>query len=217
MIRVIPATRRGRAIADDSSMWRVASILAVACCAACMTTVQLRPLAPAAPGSPKSSEAAGVVCSPGLLAHVEHADFYAFDLGEPLCSTLTKCVEDSYRSARRVDKPIEGQFGRVIEFYLASSSLSVRRLPDGSTRVIYSVGVAVESLGRDLRPTTRKLVTGMGNVTRSDSRTEDVVREAAEAALQEVANGASSLLVAGLEGPRLHAPQAEAVPASPTR
>jgi hypothetical protein len=199
-------------------MRRVASILAAGCCAACMTTVELRStIAPAAPGSQKSSEAAGVVCSPGLLAHVEHAQFYAFELGEPLCSALTKSVESSYRSAQRVEQPVEGQFGRVIEFYLASSALSVRHLRDGSTRVIYSVGVAVESRGRDLRPKTRKLVTGMGDVTRNDSSTAEVVREAAEAALQEVANGTSSLLVAGLEGPRLHAPPGEAVPASPAR
>lgn len=197
-------------------MRRIASILAAACCAACMTTVELRStIVPAAAASQKSSEAAGVVCTPGLLSHVEHASFYAFELGEPLCSALTKSVLGSYRSAQRVEKPIEGQFGRVIEFYLASSSLSVKHLSNGSTRVVYSLGVAVESRGRDLRPKTRKLVTGIGNVTRSDSSTGDIVREAAEAALQEVADGTSRLLVAGLEGPRLHATPADPVPATP--
>jgi hypothetical protein len=209
------ATRRGRAFADVIPMHRVASVLALCCCTACVTTVELRStIGPAGVGSEKSPEAAGVVCSPGLLAHVEQAQFYSFELGEPLCRALTKSVESSYRSARRVEKPYEGQFGRVIQFYLASSSLAVRHLPDGSTRAVYSVGVAVESRGRDLRPETRKLVTGIGNVTRSDSSTAEVVKEAAEAALQRVADDTSRLLVAGLDGPRLHGAAAGPAPAT---
>src|SRR5262245_19705233 len=86
---------------------------------ACMRTVELRStIEPAPAGVGRSSEAAGVVCTPGLLSYREKSGFYAFELGEPLCSALVRSVEASYRSAQRADKPYKGQFARVIQFYL---------------------------------------------------------------------------------------------------
>jgi hypothetical protein len=187
-------------------------ILAVLACTACVQTVELSSaIEPARTGAGRSTEAAGVVCAPGLLAYRERARYYAFELGEPLCGALTKSVERTYRSAQRADKPYKGQYGRVIQFYLNSSSLDVRPLPDGSVRVAYSLGVAVETCGRDLQPSARKLVTGNAVVTRRDTRTAEVVKEAAEAALQQVADNTSRLLVAGIDGPRIR----ESVPAAP--
>src|SRR5262245_12839655 len=141
-------------------MRRLALLGVVLSLTACVKTVELRPVEPKPTGAGRSSEAAGVVCAPGLLAYVERASFHKFALGEPLCAALTKSVERTYRSAARTDKPYKGQYGRVIQFYLHSSALDVRRMPDDSIRAIYSVGVAVESCGRDLEPEARKLVTG---------------------------------------------------------
>jgi len=125
--------------------------LAVLVGSACVKTVELSPgIGPTPTSAGRSSEAAGVVCAPGLLAYVERADFHKFALGEPLCSALTRSVERSYRSAQRTESPYKGQYGRVIRFYLHSSALDVRRLPDGSIRASYGVGVAVETCGRDL-------------------------------------------------------------------
>ena len=181
---------------------------------ACVRTVELSSaIAPAPSGVGKSSEAAGVVCTPGLLSYREKSGFYAFELGEPLCGALVRSVEASYRSAQRADKPYKGQYGRVIQFYLHRSALDVRSMPDGAVRVSYSIGVAVESCGRDLQPRARKLVTGNAVITRRDTRTADVVKEAAEAAVQQVADDTTRLLVAGLDGPRVEDP----VPAAPEK
>ena len=195
-------------------MRRLALIAGAVCLTACVKTVELNSaIAPAPGGAGRSSEAAGVVCTPGLLAYVERADFHKFALGEPLCGALTRSVERSYRSAQRSETPYKGQYGRVIRFYLHSSALDVRRMPDGAIRAAYSVGVAVETCGRDLTPQARKLVTGNAVVTRSDEGSGEVVKEAAEAALQQVADNTSRLLLAGLDGPRVR----EAVPAAPER
>lgn len=185
-------------------MRALALLAAVVVLTGCATTVQLSyAIAPAPAATARSSEAAGVVCSPELLAHVERAHFHRFELGEPLCSALAKSVEATYRSAQRVEKPFAGQYGRVIQFYLQDSALDVRRAPDGSMRVVYSIRVAVETRGRDLQPSTRKLVAGTAVVARRDTDTAELVKETAEAALQQIADNTTRLLVAGLDGPRL--------------
>jgi hypothetical protein len=191
---------------------RVISILlASIICSACATTVELSSaLQPPRPEAARSSEAAAVVCSPELLAHVERARMYKFELGEPLCSALVRSVEASYRSAERNDKPTKGQYSRVVHFYLQDSALDVKRLPNGSVRVAYSVGVAVETCGRDLKPETRKLVRGDAVITRRDAKAAELVKETAEAALVQVAGNASQLLVGEVDGPRLR----EDVPAA---
>jgi len=185
-------------------MRALALLAAVVLLNGCATTVQLSyAIAPAQPGSAKSPEAAGVVCSPELLARVERARFHKFAVGEPLCGALAKSVEATYRSAQRVENPYKGQYGRVIQFYLQDSALDVRRTPDGSLRVVYSVRVAVETRGRDLRPNTRKLVSGMAVVARRDADTAELVKETAEAALLQLADNTARLLVADLDGPRV--------------
>lgn len=187
-------------------------VFAVICLSACVKTVELREtIAPAASSAGRSSEAAGVVCEPGLLTYVERASFHKFALGEPLCSALTRSVEQAYRSAQRSEAPYKGQYSRVIRFYLHSSALDVRRMPDGAIRAAYNVGVAVETCGRDLAPQARKLVTGNAVVTRKDEGSGAIVEEAAEAALQQVADNTARLLSAGIDGPRVR----EAVPAAP--
>ena len=185
--------------------------------AACVKTVELRStIEPARTDAGKSSEAAGVVCTPGLLGYREKSGGFAFELGEPLCGALVRSVQASYRSAQRAEKPYKGEFGRVIQLYLHRSALDVRRMPDGAVRASYSVGVAVETCsGRDLQPRARKLVTGNAVITRKDTRAADVVKEAAEAAVQQVADDTLRLLVAGLDGPRIDGPTGDPVPAAP--
>ena len=191
-------------------MRRIALLASASLCTACVTAVELRStIAPSAAPESKSAEAAAVVCAADLLAHVERAQGYEIALGEPLCSALQRSADSAYRSTERVASPYKGQFGRVVRFYLTSSALGVRWMSDGSLRASYSVGVAVETCGRDLKPTTRKLVTGTGIVMRADTPGAVLVREAAEAALQQVADNASHLLVAGIDGPRVHAPESE--------
>jgi len=56
-------------------------------------------------------------------------------------------------------------------------------------------------------------VTGNAVITRRDTGSGDIVKEAAEAALLQVADNTSRLLVAGIDGPRIREP----VPAAPER
>jgi hypothetical protein len=188
-------------------MSRFAPILAALLCAACVRTIELgRAIEPKSPTAGRSSERAGVICTEKLLAHVARGSHYALPLGEPLCDALFKSVENSYRAAERETKrPYPGEFGRVIEFDVQSSALDVRRQSDGAIRAIYSISVVVARYGRDLKPVSRQAVNGNGIVERRDG-SDAVVRDAVEAALQELADRASTLLVAEADGPRVSTP-----------
>lgn len=197
----------------------LAPILATSLCAACVKPVTLNSaIQPSETPAERSSEKAGVVCSPNLLGHVERggpstlagvATRFEFELGEPLCNALFRSVEGTYRAAVRATTPYyRGQYARVIQFDLQNSSLSITPRTRGQMRVAYTLSVVVERYGLDLKLIGRNAVTGNGLV---DSRTvtDEVVRQAVEAALQQVADEATNLLVARLDGPR--------VPASPAR
>ena len=191
--------------------------LLLACCffTACVKTVALSSaIQPGRSIPDRSSEKAGVVCGETLLEHVERArpstlvgfaTRYELALGEPLCGALTRSVESSYRAALRTAKPYKGQYARVIRFELQNSALSIEPQPDGTMRVHYTISVAVERQDRELRQLGRNVVSGNSLVDCKDV-TDEVVRQAVEAALQQIADGASSLLVARLDGPRLHEP-----------
>ena len=194
-------------------------IAAASLCAACVNPVELNSaIAPSQSSSERSSEKAGVVCSPELLAHVERAypstltgaaTTYEFQLGEPLCNALFKSVEGSYRAAIRATTPYHrGQYARVIQFDLQNSSLSIVPRARGAMRVAYTLSVVVERYGLDLKLLGRNAVTGNGLVD-CPKVTDEVVQQVVEAALQQVTDEATSLLVARLDGPR--------VPASPER
>ena len=196
----------------------LALLVAASCCTACVKPVVLSAaIQPGVSVADRSSEKAGVVCSPSLLGHVErarpsalagYATAYEFELGEPLCNALFKSVEASYRAAQRATTPYhEGQYGRVIQFDLQNSSLSIVPQAKGSTRVAYTLSVVVERYGRDLRLMSRNVVTG-NSLIDCKKVTDRVVKEAVEAALQQVADDASSLLVARLDGPRVPATRA---------
>lgn len=197
----------------------LALLVATSLCTGCVHPVELNGAPqPSASTADRSSEKAGVVCSAELLGHVERAHpstlvglatTYQFALGQPLCNALFKSVESSYRAALRASTPYyKGQYGRVVQFDLQNSSLAIVPQPNGSTRVTYTVSVIVERYGRDLQLQSRNVVTGNSLV---DCRklTDEVVQQVVEAALQEVADDATSLLVARIDGPR--------VPAAPER
>ncbi|MGH7291597.1 MAG: hypothetical protein ACREJT_10335 [Myxococcota bacterium] len=163
--------------------------------------------------------------SEALLGHVERANAstvagfattYELQLGAPLCNALTGSVEGSYRAAQRAVAPHTGQFGRVVKFDLQSSSLHILRQSRDSSRVVYTVSVVVERYGREMEQLSRNIVTANKLV---DCRvvTDEVVREAVEGALQQVADDTWSLLVARLDGPRQHDASSERVPAAPER
>ena len=194
-------------------MRRLAVLLAACALAGCTKTVALSgAIAPASIPPERSSEKAGVVCSAGLLELVERASprtlagmatTYALALGEPLCAALVRSTEGSFRSVTRTAKPYKGQYARVVRFDVQTSGLSIERLPNGEMRVHYTLSVAVERLDRDLRQLGRNVVTGnrLVDCARVD---DEAVRQAVESALQQVADGASSLLVARLDdGPRV--------------
>jgi len=186
-------------------MRTLAPILAALCLTACVKTVELsQTIQPSHSIPEKSSERAGVVCSENLLHRVERASQYAVELGEPLCNALVKSVEGTYRSAQRATNPYKGEYPRVVKFDLGSSSLDIERR-GGSTRVACSISVVVERFGRDSRRVSSQGVTGNAFVERRDA-TDVLVKEAVEAALQQVADNASTLLVAGLDGPRVSPP-----------
>ena len=198
----------------------LASIVAASLCAACVKPIALSSaIQPSGVPAERSSEKAGVVCSPNLLGHVERSSLgtlggvptrFELELGEPLCNALSKSVEGTYRAAIRATTPYyRGQYARVIQFDLQNSSLSITPRAGGSNRIAYTLSVVVERYGLDLKLIGRNAVTGNGLV---DSRTvtDEVVRQAVEAALQQVADEATNLLVARLDGPRV-----PAAPASP--
>lgn len=198
---------------------RLAPIVATVLCAACVKPVALSTaIRPSEVPSQRSAEKAGVVCSPNLLGHVERSSLgmlrgvptrFELELGEPLCNALFKSVEGTYRAAIRATAPYHrGQYARVIQFDLQNSSLSITPRDRGQVRIAYALSVVVERYGLDLKLLGRNAVTGNGLVD-SQIVTDDVVRQAVEAALQQVADEATSLLVARLDGPR--------VPASPSR
>lgn len=193
-------------------MRRFALILAVLALtlSACVQTVELsHSIQPSSAAVAKSTERAGVLCSDDLLEHVERASYFAVELGEPLCAALVRSVEGSYRAAQRATKPpYVGQYPRVVRFDLQSSTLAVERRDNGATRVTCALSVVVERFGRDMKRVSTQAVTGNAMVERKDA-TDTLVREAVEAAVQHVSDNASSLLVAGLDGPRLHAPTPE--------
>jgi hypothetical protein len=191
-------------------------ILAASLCAACVNPVELNSaIQPSQSVSDRSSEKAGVVCSPNLLEHIERANpstlvglatTYEFELGEPLCNALQKSVEGTYREAVRATTPYyKGQYARVIQFDLQNSALSIVPRARGQMRVAYTLSVVVERYGLDLKLLGRNAVTGNGLVDCS-KLTDEVVRQAVESALQQVADEASDLLVARLDGPRVPAP-----------
>jgi hypothetical protein len=191
-------------------------LLAALGVSACVKPVVLNSgIAPTLPVAERSSEKAGVVCSPELLDHVERAhpespagfaNAWEFALGEPLCNALFKSVESSFRAAKRATVPYHrGQYARVVRFELQDSALSIVPRENRTTRVAYSLSVVVERYGLDLKLESRNVVSGNGLVD-APKLTDTVVREAVEAALQQVANDTTSLLVARIDGPRVPAP-----------
>jgi hypothetical protein len=101
-----------------------------------------------------------------------------------------------------------------VKFDLQNSALHIMRQGGDTSRVVYTVSVVVERYGGDLQRLSRNVVTANKLV---DCRevTDEVVREAVEAALQQVADDTWSLLVARLDGPRHHGASSERAPASP--
>ena len=193
-------------------MRRCLPLLLVAAAAAtgCITTVDVsRTVEPSSAPADRSSEKAGVVCTHKLLDSVARASYYELDyearIGDALCSSLQKSVEGTYRSAERTVDPYRGQFGRVVKFDLRGVTLDVQK-HDGLTRVACSISVVVEHFGRDMQRQSTKGVSGNGFVERHDA-TDAVMRDAIETALQQVVDNASSLLVAGIDGPRIQASQ----------
>lgn len=201
-------------------------ILAAACCTACVHAVALSPeIGPGHSTSLRSSEKAGVVCSERLLGHVERAHVdtltgfatrYELELGEPLCAALVRAVEGSYRAAQRTVRPYKGQYGRIIKLDLEKSALHIGPRDDGSMRVAYTLSVVVEQQGRDLQPLGRSVATGDSLVDCGEAP-DRAVQQAVEAALQQVVDEASSLLVARLDGPRVPASPSQQAPATPLR
>lgn len=150
------------------------------------------------------------MCSERLLDHVERASSgvfaasYELELGEPLCSVLLRTVEATHRAAQRaLVAPLPGEYGRMVQLDLQTSSLHI--LPQGrGKRVVYTLSVVVARYGRELQPLGRNVVTGHSLVDCPEV-TDEIVRDTVEAALQEVVDQASSLLFAWHDGPRVPA------------
>jgi hypothetical protein len=190
-------------------MRRLAGLLAAACATACVHTVELSSaIGPSASAEGRSAEKAGVVCGTDLLDHVERAraglaTTWRFDLGQPLCGLLVKSVESSHRAAHRaMMMPLAGQYGRVVRFDLQNSALSIERQPNGEMRVAYTISVVVERFGRELERLGTSRVSA-NKLVDCPEVTDEIVQQTVESALQEIADDASSLLVARIDGPRV--------------
>jgi hypothetical protein len=172
-----------------------------------------------------------VVCDPDLLNFVEQAHprgatesvlSYQIEIGETLCATLTRSVRVVYDSAvRRGRDPRMGEFDRVLKFTLHNSDLDIElQNNDGAevtSRVTHTLSVSVEAYDRELRLLSRSALTGTGIVSADGIATRDVVKEAAEAALQRIADGFAKLLDAGLAEPEPPAPTKRAAPSGVER
>ena len=202
-------------------MRRHASLLLLAAFSltGCVRTIELsHAIEPSRSFPDKSSEKAGVVCTGKLLNYVARASYFKMELGEPLCGALHRTVAGTYRAAERADhQPYAGEYGRVVRFDLQSSTIGIEHRADGSLRVTCALSVVVERFGRDMKRLGTQAANGYAMVEREDSK-EVLIREAVEAALQNVADDTSVLLVAALDGPRQHGTAKEspvAVPAAP--
>ena len=202
---------------------------ALACAAlGCVQTVTLDPLIqPNAFVSHKQPLAAAVVCSPGLASFVEQANpstrsgamisYEIPSMGETLCDTLTRSVGVYYDTVTRPEhQPRRGEFDRLVKFDLQNSDLDIQVQDNGwagtTQRVTYTVSISIEGYDERMSLINRSVITGNGIISRRGSPTRDVVRDAVELALQQLADNASNLLLAGLaEPPR------DSVPASPRR
>lgn len=184
---------------------------------ACVRPIELSSaLGPSHSLGDKSTERAGVLCTDALLTHIEKASYFAVELGEPLCGALFRSVEGSYRAAQRTTRqPYAGEFGRVVRFDLQSSTIAVEQRAGGNVRVTCALSVVVERFGRDMKRLGTQAATGHASVESADAK-ETVIREAVEAAVGQVADDASRLLYASLDGPRQRgaAPE-EPAPAAP--
>ncbi len=206
-------------------------LLAAACAlaaAGCVQTVAVNPLIqPNTFVSQKQPHSVAVVCSPGLESFVEQANpstqsgalisYEIPGLGETLCATLTRSVGVYYDTVTRPDsEPQRGQFDRIVRFDLQNSDLDIQVQDNGwagtTNRVTYTVSVSIESYDQRMSLVNRSVITGNGILSRRGSSTQEVVKDAVEMAVQQLADNASNLLVAGLaEPPR------ESLPASPRR
>ncbi len=206
-------------------------LLAAACAlaaAGCVQTVAVNPLIqPNTFVSQKQPHSVAVVCSPGLESFVEQANpstqsgalisYEIPGLGETLCATLTRSVGVYYDTVTRPDsEPQRGQFDRIVRFDLQNSDLDIQVQDNGwagtTNRVTYTVSVSIESYDQRMSLVNRSVITGNGILSRRGSSTQEVVKDAVEMAVQQLADNASNLLVAGLAEPRR-----ESLPASPGR
>jgi hypothetical protein len=172
-----------------------------------------------------------VICDPDLLNFVEQAQSrgatesvisYQIEIGETLCDTLTRSVRVAYDSAvRRGRDPRIGEFDRVLRFALDSSGLDIELQDDDGagvkSRVTHTLCVSVEAYDRELRLLSRSALTGTGIASGDGIATRHVVREAAEGALQRIADGFAKLLDAGLAEPQPPAPTKRAAPSGVER
>jgi len=192
-------------------MFRPAPCLALAILllTACVETLDVsHSIAPSRPASEKSAERVGVLCSEDLLAGSVQAAIFKVEFGEPLCAASVRSVEASFRAAERSPAmPFVGQYGRVIGFDLQSSALTIEHGEAGAIRATCALTVTVQRYGKDLRRVGARAVSGYAQVEHK-GEPEALVREAVEAAIQQIADDAQTLLLAGTDGPR----QREAAP-----
>ena len=198
----------------------------------CVETVVLRPIIqPNVSMDHKLPFSAAVVCDPDLLNFVERADAlgatdstiaYQIEIGETICATLVRSVRIAYDSAvRRGRDPRIGEFDRVLKFSLHHSNLDIELQDNDGTgvrsRVTHTLSVSIEAYDRELRLLTRSALTGTGIVSGEGIATRDVVKEAAETALQRIADGFAEMLDAGLAEPQPPAPTKRAAPSGVER
>jgi hypothetical protein len=170
---------------------------------ACVETIDVsHAIGPSQPASEKSSERVGVLCSEDLLAGSVQAAIFKVDFGEPLCAAAVRSAEASFRAAERAKAaPFPGQYARLIGFDLQSSVLTIEHTDAGAIRATCSLSVTLQRYGKDLRRVGARNVHGYASVEHK-GEPEALVREAVEAAIQQLADDAQTLLVAGIDGPR---------------
>ena len=176
---------------------------------ACVESIDVsREIGPSQPAAERSSERVGVLCSEDLLAGSVQAAIFKVDFGEPLCAATVRSAEASFRAAERArTAPFPGQYARLIGFDLQSSALTIEHGDAGAIRATCSLTVTLQRYGKDLRRLGARNISGYARVEHK-GEPEALVREAVETAIQQVADDAQTLLVAGIDGPR----QREAAP-----
>jgi hypothetical protein len=186
---------------------------------ACTHHVVLSPaITPNAFVSEKFPHSAAIVFLNELKDYIQHAKpssysgsahTYVFEIGESLCSALTRSVEAAYQNALEPKtNPAKGEYDRIIKFSLQNSDMDVyfdNGFLSRTGRAKYSISIVIEAYdGRNLDLIKKSVVNGNGFSTRETNAfsASKKFAIAVENGIQQIADNVANLLISGYAEPK---------------